>query len=445
MLSYRAMLKRTISLLLVGLCAGPALSVSVIAQEAHPAAMPSDPALAAIDAFIAKSAINKKDESWRTHLPAPPKLEFSEDKLYFWVLETNKGELKLELLHKIAPMHASATIYLSRLGFYDGLNFHRIINRFMAQGGCPLGTGTGTPGFQISQELSSLVRHDGLGVLSAANRGKGTKEGSQFFITFGPTPHLNGVHTIYGQLVDGQETLAKIEALGSQSGDPRQAVEILSSKIVVEEDPVASMPNDHDSEDAAIAGTRLFIEEQSEAKRIDPSRSSWRTSLPKPEQQSFTEGKTYRWNLMTNRGLMRIELFPGVAPMHVSSTIYLTLLGFYDGLSFHRVIPGFMAQGGCPKGDGSGFPGFKMGLEVSPDVKHSSVGILSAANLGRDGTDGSQFFLTFGPTPHLDGGYTVYGKLSEGFEVLKALEREGTRSGRTRSPLKILKATITVD
>ncbi len=175
---------------------------------------------------------------------------------------------------------------------------------------------------------------------------------------------------------------------------------------------------------------------------VDKENSNWRTSLPKPPKATFPEGATYFWNLKTNKGDITVSLMPNVAPMHVTSTIYLTLLGFYDGLIFHRVIPGFMAQGGCPLGRGTGGPGYQYQGEFDRSVRHDRPGLLSMANAG-PGTDGSQFFLTFVPTPHLDGRHTIFGEVTAGLETLKALEALGSRSGATSERLVIEKATIT--
>ena len=111
--------------------------------------------------------------------------------------------------------------------------------------------------------------------------------------------------------------------------------------------------------------------------------------------------------------------------------------------AFHRVISGFMAQGGCPLGTGTGSPGYKFGGEFSPTVKHDVPGLLSMANAG-PGTDGSQFFLTFVPTPWLDGKHTIFGRVVEGLDVLKVLEAVGSPSGATSEPLKMEKVTIEV-
>ena len=195
------------------------------------------------------------------------------------------------------------------------------------------------------------------------------------------------------------------------------------------------------AEDPAIAQIDQFIAEQ----KIDTAQPGWKTKLAKPPKASFTPGKKYFWNLTTNKGVIRIRLMPEVAPMHASSTIYLTRLGFYDGLGFHRVIPGFMAQGGDPVGNGTGGPGYKYEGEFDPKVKHDKPGMLSMANAG-PGTDGSQFFLTFVPTPHLDGRHTIFGEVVSGQDVLKKLEAAGSSpSGKTTEPLTIEKATIAVE
>jgi cyclophilin family peptidyl-prolyl cis-trans isomerase len=191
--------------------------------------------------------------------------------------------------------------------------------------------------------------------------------------------------------------------------------------------------------DAALAAADKFIGEQ----KIDKSAAGWKTKLPKPPQLSFTAGKGYFWNLETNKGKIQIKLLPDVAPMHVSSTIYLTRLGLYDGTTFHRVITGFMAQGGDPVGNGTGGPGYKYDGEFSPNAKHSKAGIVSMANAG-PGTDGSQFFITFTATPHLDGKHTVFGEVVDGQDVVKKLEAAGSATGATKEKLTIDKATITV-
>jgi len=186
------------------------------------------------------------------------------------------------------------------------------------------------------------------------------------------------------------------------------------------------------------------IDEMVQKANVDKSKSNWKTSLPRPQKATFDPAHKYFARMTTNKGEIRIHLLPDVAPMHVTSFIYLTKLGFYDGLSFHRVIPGFMAQGGCPLGSGTGGPGYEYAGEFSPSVRHDRPGLLSMANRGPN-TDGSQFFLTFVPTPWLDGKHTIYGEVVDGMDTLKALEAAGTQGGRTKEPLKLEKVTIEVE
>ena len=185
------------------------------------------------------------------------------------------------------------------------------------------------------------------------------------------------------------------------------------------------------------------IDAQITAAKVDKKKQGWRTSLPAPKSVTFDPAKTYLAHMKTNKGDITIQFLPAVAPLHVTNFIYLTRLGFYDGLAFHRVITGFMAQGGCPVGNGTGSPGYGFNGEFSKDVKHDKGGLLSMANAG-PGTDGSQFFLTFVPTPWLDGKHTIFGEVIEGHDVLKALEAAGSQSGRTSEPLKMEKVTIEV-
>jgi peptidyl-prolyl cis-trans isomerase B (cyclophilin B) len=177
--------------------------------------------------------------------------------------------------------------------------------------------------------------------------------------------------------------------------------------------------------------------------KIDTKAPGWKTSLPKPPVATFEAGRTYAARMVTNKGTLLIQFMPDVAPMHVTNFVYLSKLGFYDGLAFHRVITGFMAQGGCPLGSGTGGPGYRFGGEFRPDVKHDRPGLLSMANAG-PGTDGSQFFLTFVETPWLDNNHTIFGRVVEGMDVLKQLEAAGSREGRTSEPLRMEQVTIEV-
>lgn len=121
----------------------------------------------------------------------------------------------------------------------------------------------------------------------------------------------------------------------------------------------------------------------------------------------------------TARGPITIELYPDKAPLTVANFVNLAKRGFYDGLSFHRVIPDFMIQGGCPEGSGRGGPGYRFEDETNNGVRHDR-GVLSMANAGPS-TNGSQFFITHTATPWLDGKHTVFGKVTQGLDVVDSV------------------------
>ena len=126
--------------------------------------------------------------------------------------------------------------------------------------------------------------------------------------------------------------------------------------------------------------------------------------------------------LDTTKGKVVIEMRPDLAPGHVARIKELVREGFYDGVVFHRVIDGFMAQTGCPQGTGTGGPGYKFADEFHPTLKHTGPGILSMANAGPN-TNGSQFFITHVATPWLDGKHSVFGQVTEGQDVVNAIKQ----------------------
>lgn len=122
---------------------------------------------------------------------------------------------------------------------------------------------------------------------------------------------------------------------------------------------------------------------------------------------------------MAKGGEFTIQLFPDKAPKTVNSFVFLARQGYFNGLTFHRVLQDFMAQGGDPTGTGAGGPGYEFENEDN-DLSFDKAGVVAMANAGRD-TNGSQFFITFGPAPHLDGGYTIFGQVTEGMDVVNAI------------------------
>jgi cyclophilin family peptidyl-prolyl cis-trans isomerase len=142
--------------------------------------------------------------------------------------------------------------------------------------------------------------------------------------------------------------------------------------------------------------------------------------------------KRYIATFHTEPGDFQVELFAREAPITVNNFVFLARDGFYDGVSFHRVIKGFMAQGGDPTGTGTSGPGYQWADEPSAlRLRHEAPGTLSMANAGRN-TNGSQFFITFVPTPHLDGKHAVFGRVISGMNVVNSIRERDP--GRDRTP-----------
>ena len=154
--------------------------------------------------------------------PKPPEMTIDPAKTYKITMETDRGDIVLELYPKHAPKTVNNFVFLARQGFYDGLIFHRVINDFMIQGGDPTGSGRGGPGYKFEDETrGNPLKHES-GVISMANAGPNTN-GSQFFITHSPQTHLDGRHTVFGKVIEGKDVVDAV-----RQGDTM-------SKVTVEE------------------------------------------------------------------------------------------------------------------------------------------------------------------------------------------------------------------
>ena len=145
--------------------------------------------------------------------------------------------------------------------------------------------------------------------------------------------------------------------------------------------------------------------------------------------------------IKTSRGDIEVKLFPDKAPQTVANFVKLAKSKFYDGLIFNRVMPGFMIQGGDPKGNGTGGPGYSFTDEFDESLKHDKAGILSMANSGPN-TNGSQFFITVAPTPHLDKKHSIFGEVTKGVEVAISISNVKADSTRPEKDVKILSIDV---
>jgi len=160
-----------------------------------------------------------KNLEWKN----PPGMQIDPAKAYKAVIETSRGFIELELYPQHAPKTVNNFVFLAKEGFYGNVSFHRVIKNFMIQGGDPTGTGRGGPGYRFEDEVKENPLKHETGVISMANAGPDTN-GSQFFITYSPQPHLNGRHTVFGKVVSGQNVVDAI-----QQGDKIIHIEIRES------------------------------------------------------------------------------------------------------------------------------------------------------------------------------------------------------------------------
>jgi peptidyl-prolyl cis-trans isomerase B (cyclophilin B) len=151
-----------------------------------------------------------------------------------------------------------------------------------------------------------------------------------------------------------------------------------------------------------------------------------------PPEMQIDPDKDYRATIETDKGTIDVKLYPEHAPKTVNNFVALARDGFYDGLTFHRVIPNFMVQGGDPTGTGRGGPGYQFEDEIEDNPLKHETGSLSMANAGPN-TNGSQFFITHAPQPHLNGRHTVFGKVMDGQDVVDAIEQGDTMQSVTIS------------
>ena len=162
---------------------------------------------------------------------SPPLMQIDPSKSYEAVFKTELGDFRVRLFADQAPITVNNFVFLAKQGYYDNTTFHRVLPGFMAQGGDPTGTGTGGPGYTFEDEFDPDLQFDRPGLLAMANRGPDTN-GGQFFITYAPTPHLTGLHTIFGEVVEGAEVLNSLTPRDPQTNPDFQGDRLISVEII---------------------------------------------------------------------------------------------------------------------------------------------------------------------------------------------------------------------
>ena len=377
-------------------------------------------------------------KSW----PEPPEMTIDPDKIYVATIQTEKGDIVVELDAKNAPITTNNFVFLAREGFYNGLTFHRVIPGFMAQGGDPTGTGTGGPGYAIPDEITPDMKFDRPGLLSMAKAGPNTA-GSQFFITYAPAPWLDGGFTIFGEVIEGMDVLEQITPRDPETatapGDKILAITI--SEADVSRRPTPTPTPTPFAPDANNADH--FMAEMPLEQRLN----YWNT----PPENMLEPGVIYVANIETDAGTIQVELLPEMAPNNVNNIIVLANNGYYDGTRFFQVIENtedpegglIVAIGGDPSGTGTGNPGYVLEDELAddPDV-FNDAGWMGSAQPDAN-SNGGAFFLTLSPAPWLAQYFTPLGRVISGHEVLEKFQPLNPAENPDDVGIGIKRVTIT--
>ncbi len=376
---------------------------------------------------------------------------------YIAVFELETGEVRVQLFDDDAPLHVNNFVFLVNEGFYDDLTFHRVVAGQLAQSGSPNATGDDGAGYFLGDEdLSSLTESLTLadsGLLAMA-RVRGESSSSQFLITLSPQPQLDSLgFTPFGRVIQGQELLRGLRERDPQSDSRAPAGDVILSvriETVAAGSAAIDLPTisavsgrPQTADDAVTAEPSAPVEEEPGVVDIGAvDKPTWGAAPP----FTLDTDLDYVAVLELETGTVRIDLFEEIAPIHANNFVFLVEAGFYDGLSFHRVIAGFVAQGGDPTAIGNGGPGYSLPDEEIGDnaaaLSLEGIGLISMAR--SNAASGSQFFITYAPVGFLDGqSFTAFGRVVEGLDAVLALvERDPAAFPRAPAGGRILSATI---
>lgn len=333
--------------------------------------------------------------------------EFKASCAYAEIEMNDGGRIVLELYPDVAPITVANFLKLADEGFYDGLIFHRVISGFMIQGGDPEGTGYGGSDKEIFGEFASNGHENNLshkrGVISMARSNDPNSASSQFFICHQDAISLDGSYAAFGTVISGMDVVDYIASVPTNADDkPFDNIVIKTIKVLQEPS------EDNDIESA---------ETTSSSDKEDVSDSY--------DDIQFKDEHAYAEIEMNDGGRIVLELYPDVAPITVANFLKLADEGFYDGLIFHRVISGFMIQGGDPEGTGFGGSDTEIFGEFASNGHENTLshkrGVISMARSNDPNSASSQFFICHRDSTHLDGNYASFGIVVFGLDVVDAI------------------------
>ncbi|HKG20337.1 MAG TPA: peptidylprolyl isomerase [Blastocatellia bacterium] len=326
------------------------------------------------------------------------------------VITTDLGVIRFEFLPGKAPAHVEQFINTARAGEYDGSAFHRVIKRGIIQGGDPLLRSAstardrwGTGGLNKIADEFSDVKHLRGTVSTVRLPGRANSGGVQFFICASAQPSLDGQYSAFGQVTEGIEVVDKISLVPA------------------------------DAKQVAVEPVRI-VSVRIEPKKTEPFKDA---SVDQMRKDVF---------LRTSLGDITLEMAPDLAPEHVRNFLKLVETGWYNRTAFHRVVPGFVIQGGMgsTRAGNQAHPADKWVRPLKGEFGKTNHlrGVLSMARSNDPDSAETSFFLVLGPAPHLDGKYTIFGKVVDGFDTLERIEKVARDGETPRERVELIEAAI---
>jgi peptidylprolyl isomerase len=423
---HRQSVLLVVALVLSGLllvaCSG--VTPAAPAAEAAPTEAPqAEPAAAAVTDTVASagSGAAALDPAARNGMyTAAPPMTIDPSKVYYATFKTDKGDIKVQLFPECAPLAVNNLVFLAREGYYDNTTFHRVLDGFMAQAGDPTGSGAGGPGYQFEDEFLCDVGFDRPGLLAMANAGPATN-GSQFFITFAPTEWLNGLHTIFGEVVEGSEVLDQLTRRDPSAAPTSEGDKLLT--VVIEESdasqlaevpavmptPVPLAPSDVDAADRPLAA--LTGAEKANYFNTPPA-------------LTLDINKQYTATIKTAKGEMVMALYDDLAPIAVDNFIALANLGFFDGLPINQVNPSELLVFGAPDNNPRNDAGYQIDAERNLPVElvEGAVAFVPLGSGPEAKSSSSQLLVAlFAPPQEINVDFSFFGRIVDGVDVLKQL------------------------
>lgn len=329
------------------------------------------------------------------------------------VFETDLGTIAIDLRPEIAPNHVGLVMRLAGEGAFDGTTFHRVVRHGIVQGGDPLTSDPeraadyGRGGLGLVNAEFSDARHVRGAVSAVLVPGQPDSGGSQFFICVVDQPALDGQHTIWGQVADGMHVVTRISET-PVDGEGRATERVVVRTVTIRDKPPPEIPPFTTESDGELAAYRAVLD--------------------------------------TTHGRIAIDLYPDRAPNHVRNFLRLVDAGVYDGIAFHRIVPGFVIQSGHlparrePLTDRQ--QRFVQNIEPEFNDTPHVRGVVSMARLDDPASASTSFFVVTGAAPELDGEYTAFGVVVEGLDVVAAIEGEPTAGETPVNRVEIIDAEV---